>query len=88
MAIVRVYDFSGGTLAQYDQVMEQFGNELAPGNLLHAAGAFGGGFRAVDVFASREVAESVAPMVAQAAQQVGLAPPDVWEFETHNLLRA
>jgi len=88
MAIVRVYDFPSGTLAQYDQVMKEFDNQLAPGNLVHAAGAFGDGFRAVDVFESREVAENVAGMVAQAAQRVGLAAPEVWEFETHNLLRA
>lgn len=88
MAIVRVYDFADGTLAQYDQVMEQFGNELAPGNLLHAAGAVDGGFRAVDVFESREVADRVGPIVAEAAEKAGLVPPDIWEFETHNLLRA
>lgn len=79
MAIVRVYDFSDGTLVQYAQVMKQFDNQLAPGNLLHAAGAYNDGFRAIDVFESRDVADNVAPVVAEAAQQAGLAPPEVWE---------
>src|SRR5438445_790497 len=68
MAIVRVYDFPSATLAQYDQVMAKFDNQLAPGNLLHAAGAFGQGFRAIDVFESREAAESVAAMIAGASR--------------------
>jgi hypothetical protein len=69
-------------------VMDRFGNQIAPGNLLHTAGALNGGFRAIDVFESREVADSVAAMVAEAAGAAGLASPTVSEFETHNLLRA
>jgi len=79
MAIVRVYDFPGGTLEQYDNVMdgfeEQFGYRLAPGNFLHAAGSFGGGFRAVDVFESREVADQVAQQVGQLAGAAGRGCP-------------
>ena len=88
MAIVRIYEFPGGTLEQYDQVMEEFGNQLAPGNLLHAAGSSDEGFRALDVFESREAADQVGEMIAQAAQRAGLAAPAITEFETHNLLRA
>jgi hypothetical protein len=92
MAIVRVYDFLGGTLEQYDRVMDgfedQFGYRLAPGNLLHAAGAVDGGFRALDVFESRDVADHVAQQVGQLAGPIGLAAPVVSEFETHNLLSA
>ena len=87
MAIVRVYDFPAGTLAQYDQVMERFGNQIAPGNFLHAAGQLGEGLRAIDVFESREAADQVAAMVAAAAAAAGLGEPSVSEFETHNLLR-
>ena len=86
MAIVRLYDFPSGTLAQYDQVMERFNNQIAPGNCLHAAGQVDGGFRAVDVFESREAADQVAAMIADAATAVGLGEPNVSEFETHNLL--
>ncbi len=88
MAIVRVYDFPSGTLEQYDQVMERFDNQIAPGNLLHAAGTLNGGFRAIDVFDSRDVADQVAGIVAEAAGAAGLAVPTISEFETHNLLRA
>jgi hypothetical protein len=88
MALVRIYDFPEGTLEQYDRLMSRFEGALAPGNLLHACGAFAGGFRALDVFESREAADLLAAPVADAAQGVGLAPPEVSEFETHNLLRA
>ncbi len=88
MAIVRVYDFDSGTLEQYDHVMERLDNQIAPGNLLHAAGALNGGFRAIDVFESREVADEVAGLVAEAAGAAGLTAPTVSEFETHNLLVA
>jgi len=92
VAIVRVYDFPEGTLEQYDNVMDgfeaQFGYRLAPGNVLHAAGSFGGGFRAVDVFESREVADRVLQQVGQLAGSAGLGVPTISEFETHNLLRA
>ena len=88
MAIVRFYDFPGGTLEQYDQVMERFDNQAAPGNLLHAAGKSDEGFQAVDVFESREVADQVRSVVADAAAAAGLRAPTITEFETHNLLRA
>jgi hypothetical protein len=88
MALVRVYDFPDGTLEQYDQVMERFNNQIAPGNYLHAAGAVNGGFRAIDVYESRDAADQIAGMVAAAAGEVGLTPPSVSEFETHNMLRA
>ena len=53
MALVRIYDFAEGTLEQYDRLMSRFEGALAPGNLLHASGAFASGFRALDVFESR-----------------------------------
>jgi hypothetical protein len=68
--------------------MARFGNALAPGNMLHAAGSFNDGFRALDVFESREAADRVASEVSEAAEAVGLPPPTVAEFETHNLLRS
>ena len=46
------------------------------------------GHSEIDVFESREVADRVAETLGQAAAVVGLAPPDVSEFETHNLLHA
>ena len=67
---------------------DQFGYRLAPGNLLHAAGSTADGFRALDVFESREVADRVAQQVAQLAGAAGLGMPTISEFETHNLLRA
>jgi hypothetical protein len=88
MAIVRVYDFPAGTLEQYDQVMARFDNQIAPGNLLHAAGATDHGFRALDVYESREAADQISELVADAAAGAGLQAPIVSEFETHNLLRA
>jgi hypothetical protein len=63
-----------------------------------------GGFRAIDVLESRDVADHVAGMVAEATgaagendglrwplrdrSQAGLAAPTISEFETHNLLLA
>src|SRR5262249_38853341 len=88
MAIVRIYEFPGGTLEQYDAVMAQFDNQLAPGNLLHAAGTGEGpGFRAVDVFDSAEAAAGVEAALGEAAASVGLERPQVSASETHNLLR-
>ena len=53
MAVAVELNFAGGTLEQYDRLMSRFEGALAPGNLLHASGAFASGFRALDVFESR-----------------------------------
>jgi hypothetical protein len=81
MAVAVILDFEGATLDQYDQVVEKMG---------FSAGGTDNGFRATDVWESREqferfAEESIGPL----SQEVGLTNPPQIEFhEVHNHLSA
>jgi hypothetical protein len=92
MAIAVQLDFPGGTLAQYDQVIQKMGfrpgGPGAPGGLFHWVAKTDAGIRVTDVWDSREQfqkfsAEKIEPITAQ----VGITqPPKVTFFEVHNYL--
>ncbi len=92
MAIAVQMEFSGATLAQYDQVIQKMGFHTggpgAPGGLFHWVTKTDGGIRVVDVWESRDQFEKfsqdkVQPLTAQ----VGITePPKVTFFEVHNYL--
>ena len=94
MAIARVFEGTGWTTEQYDELIAKLVADLglahgrsAPGVLFHWAAATGDGMRAVDVYESREAADRlVQDAIGPIAGSLGLPMPDIIEFEVHNLL--
>ena len=92
MAIGVQQEFSGATLAQYDQVIQKMGfrpgGPGAPGGLFHWVTKTDSGIRVTDVWESRAqfekfATEKIGPLTAQ----VGLtSPPKTTFFEVHNYL--
>jgi len=94
MAIGVTLDFHGGTLEQYDQVIEKMGFKTggpgAKGGLFHWVTATDDGFRVTDVWESREqfdrfVRETAMPALAEAGVP---NEPEVTVYEVHNYLTA
>ena len=92
MAVAIVMDFAGGTLAQYDQVIEKMGftpgGEGAPEGQFHWVAATDDGIRVVDVWNSREAFDTFAQeQIGPITAEFGLAPPEMAFFDIHNTLR-
>ena len=84
MATAYILDFAGGTLAQYDEVLEkmQLGGRLPAGALFHAAGVNGDGLRVCDVWESEEAFQAfAATKIVPITEEAGLPKPDVRSFE-------
>ena len=93
MAIAVVMDLDGGTLEQYDQVVEKMG--LTPGGpapegaLFHWVTLVDGGLRVTDVWETREAfdgfaQEKIGPITAE----VGIpGPPMMSFFEVHAYMK-
>lgn len=80
MSVALVFDFPGGSMRHYDEVVERMhlDGRMAPGGLLHVAGSYQGSLRVIDVWEDLEQFshfrdEQLAPHTAA----VGLAPPEV-----------
>jgi hypothetical protein len=89
MTIARIFECKGWTAEQYDELMARMdlGGHSAPGVLFHVAGPTEEGFRAIDVYASQEAADRLATeKVVPIAMELGLTPPDVTQFDVHNIL--
>lgn len=92
MAIGVVLEFPGGTLDQYDRVMELMqltDGETAPeGLLFHWVAATGDGIRVTDVWQDRAQFDRFAEeQIGPYTQEVGVpGPPKVEFFEVHNSL--
>ena len=89
MARAYVMDFSGGSLDQYDQVLDKMnlGGKTAPGGIFHWVAKTDDGFRVVDVWETPEAyeqfaQEKIGPLTAEA----GLSAPAVEEYEVYNTL--
>ena len=92
MAVAVEMNFSGATMAQYDQVVEKMGltprGTTPPGAISHWAAETSDGLRVVDVWESREAydkfaAEKIGPYSAEA----GITePPEMRFYEVHNYL--
>ena len=92
MAVARIFDGKGWTPEQYDELLGRLldglgrGRQPAPGVLFHWAAATEDGMRAVDVYESREAADTLAGQIGPIAGELGLAMPEITEFEVHDYL--
>ena len=86
MAVAFILDFAGGTLDQYDAVLEkmQLGGRLPAGALFHAAGVNDEGLRVCDVWESEEAFQRFAEgSIVPISESVGLPRPEVRTFEAN-----
>ena len=93
MAVAYKIKFAGGTLDQYDRVMELMGldhHERVPdGAIFHWVTLRDDGLMVVDVWESDEQFEKFAKEeIKPYTQQVGLSEPSITRFEVHNMLGA
>jgi hypothetical protein len=94
MPVAVVLDFPGGTLEQYDKVIELMGftpgGAGAPGGLFHWVTATDDGIRVTDVWESREQFEKFAEEeIGPRTQEAGIpAPPQVSFHDVHNHFNA
>ena len=94
MAVAVQLDFPGGTLEQYDQVIEKMGFEKGgpggPGGLFHWVRQTDDGIRVIDVWESAEAFQAFADTkIGPITQEVGVpGPPQVQMFEVYNYLTA
>jgi hypothetical protein len=94
MAIAVVQEFKGGTLSQYDEVVERMGfdhaGQGAPGCLFHWAAQTEDGLRITDVWEAREQFEAFAhEQVGPRTAEVGVqGPSEITHYEVHNYLTA
>ncbi|MBT2554411.1 hypothetical protein [Arthrobacter sp. ISL-5] len=94
MPVAVILDFPGGTIEQYDQVVEKMGFAAggpgAPGGIFHWVTATDTGIRVTDVWRSREDFDAFTqaktnPIVAE----VGIpGPPEITFHDVHNYLTA
>lgn len=84
--ICRIYDVSGATLDQYDQVDQQVGPEKPDGVHLHIAGQTDGGIRVIEVWDSTDAIDRYMQSgLGEALEQAGFPEPQVTDFEVHKL---
>jgi hypothetical protein len=89
MAIAREFHGKGWTGEQYDALIDRMslGGHSAPGVLFHWAAISDEGVHAVDVYESREAADRlVQEKVGPISAELGLAPPEIREYEVRNHL--
>lgn len=90
MAIALLFEGSGVTQAQYDQVRNEVapGNRVPPGLLYHVAGPTENGFRVVEVWESQEAVDRFfQEKLGQALQKANInVQPQV--FQVHNIMKA
>jgi hypothetical protein len=88
MAVGFILEFPGGTLEQYDQVIEkmQLGGKTASGGQFHAAGQTADGIRVVDVWDSDEAFQKFADeQIGPITQEMGLPEPKITRIEEHRI---
>jgi hypothetical protein len=89
MAVAIIMDFPGGTLDQYDQVIEKMGLEpggdTPDGALFHWVTQTPDGLRVVDVWETQEAFDRFAEeQIGPYSQEVGLQPPQSTVHDVHN----
>ncbi len=90
MAVAVVLDFEGGTLEQYDRVVELMGLERGgagpEGALFHWVTVTDDGIRVTDVWESREqIAAYAETSIGPHSQAAGLpGPPQITFHDVHN----
>jgi hypothetical protein len=93
MPVAIVMDFEGGTLEQYDEVIERMGfvrgGEGAVGGLFHWVTATDGGIRVTDVWETAEQYQAFAEEhIGPISQEVGVPAPQLTFHDVHNHLTA
>jgi hypothetical protein len=95
MAVGIRQKFSGGTQAHYDaaHAIMEVDTDPPAGMLVHAAGPVEGGWGIIDFWESRAdfdsfVQERLMPRLHSLGDRGFPSPPDVKEFEVHNLQTA
>ena len=89
MAVGLILDFKGGTLDQYDQILEKMdlGGKVPPGAIFHWAAATDDGIRVVDVWEDRATFEKFAEeKIGPLSAEVGAPQPEITEYAVHNTL--
>jgi hypothetical protein len=91
MAVAIEMRFPGGTLEQYDQVIEKMGftpNGIgAPGGYFHWVAATEDGLLVVDVWKDLETFQAFAEStMVPITQEVGVTPPQITVHPVHNIL--
>jgi hypothetical protein len=85
MAVAFIMDFPGGTLEDYDWVIErmQLNGRLPAGALFHAVGQTEDGIRVCDVWESADVFQRFADtQIGPLTTERGMSPPNMRSFET------
>jgi hypothetical protein len=91
MAVAIVMDFEGGTLDQYDQVVQAMGltpgGPTPPGALFHWVTKTDTGVRVTDVWETQEAFDQYAQeQIGPQTQAVGLSEPQMAVYDAHNYL--
>jgi hypothetical protein len=84
MAVAFVLDFPGGTMEQYNQVVDRMhlDGRMAPGGLVHVAGSYAGGLRVIDIWENMEhFAQFRAEQIVPHTEALGLPSPEVRMIE-------
>ena len=86
-----IMDFAGGSMADYDAVVEKMGlaGRLPAGALAHVAAPSDGGLRVMDVWEAPETFERFAgEQIGPLSGEQGMAPPEIRSFACHRFHRA
>lgn len=89
MQIAREFAGPGWTAADYDSLIARMdlGGRSAPGVVFHWAAVTDEGVHAVDVYESRDAADTLAAeKIGPIAAALGLTPPAVREYAVHATL--
>ena len=91
MAVGLILDFKGGTLDQYDQILEKMeltpGGKTPPGAIFHWVAATDDGLRVVDVWEDRATFDKFAEeKIGPFSAEVGAPQPEITEYAVHNTL--
>jgi hypothetical protein len=89
MAVGLILDFNGGTLDQYDQILEKMdlGGKVPPGAIFHWVAATDDGIRVVDVWEDRATFDRFAEeKIGPFSAEVGAPQPEITEYAVHNTL--
>jgi hypothetical protein len=90
MAVAVVMEFEGGTLDQYDQVIDKMrltpGGDMPSGGVSHWVTKTDGGIRITDVWETREQFEKFAQeQIGPYSQEAGIpGPPEMTFYPVHN----
>jgi hypothetical protein len=83
--ICRIYDVTGGTAEQYDQVSEQMGDSRPEGAHVHIAGITGEGIKVIEVWDSQEhIDRYMESGLGQEMEKAELPEPKITQFEVRS----